>query len=117
MTTHRGGHGHAHTSHDDRTLDTEFELYFSSLPKSVKITQPAIQKEVLNITEFDSPEWIGSGILNLEGHFIELQVDIEWQTPNEMNFVQIIVSPDKHASREKTLRGDDNISDIAEFNW
>lgn len=116
--------GHDHSSqqepaggHDDRALETDFELYFSSIPKSVTITQPSTQKEVLKLTELDSAEWTGSGTMSLDGHFVELQIDVEWQTPSEMNFVQIVASPARHASREKTLRSDGDISDIAEFNW
>ena len=116
--------GHDHSSqqepaggHDDNALETDFELYFSSIPKSVTITQPSTKKEVLKITDLDSAEWTGSGTMSLDGHFVELQIDVEWQTPSEMNFVQIVASPARHASREKTLRSDGDISDIAEFNW
>ena len=116
--------GHDHSSqqepaagHDDRALETDFELYFSSIPKSVTITQPSTKKEVLKITDLDSAEWTGSGTMSLDGHFVELQIDVEWQTPSEMNFVQLVASPARHASREKTLRSDGDISDIAEFNW
>ncbi|MEO1857855.1 MAG: hypothetical protein ABGY95_10910 [Rubritalea sp.] len=116
--------GHDHSSHqeptgghNDNALETDFELYFSSIPESVTIFQPSTNKEVLKITDLDSSEWTGSGTMSLDGHFVELQVDIEWQTPSEMNFAQIITNPARHASREKTLRSDGNISDIAEFNW
>lgn len=116
------GHDHAKQSqpageHDDSALETDFELYFSSPPKSVKITQPASGKEVLSIAQLDSSEWTGSGTMSLDGHHVELQVEVEWVTPSEMNFIQIIVSPARHASREKTLRSDDDISDIAELVW
>ena len=116
--------GHDHSSHqeatnghDDNALETDFELYFSSIPKTVTITQPSTKKEVVKITDIDSAEWTGSGTVSLNGHFVELQIDVEWQTPSEMNFAQIVVSPARHASRDKTLRSDGNISDIAEFNW
>lgn len=116
--------GHTHAApkkstngHDDSALETDFELYFSSVPKSVKITQPSLNKEVLSTTEIDSTEWNGTGTVNLDGHHIELQVEVEWLSASEMNFVQLIVSPASHASREKTLRSDGDISDIAELSW
>lgn len=114
------GHDHApssSTGHDDSALETDFELYFSSTPKSLTITQPSTEKKVLKITEFESPEWFGSGVMSLDGHHVELQVDVEWESPAEMNMVEIILNPAKHASRSKTLRNDDNISDIADFAW
>lgn len=122
------GHGHSHDSdsdhshdsdseHDDSTVETDFEIYFSSTPKSLIISQPATEEEVLKVTEFDSPEWLGTGVLSLDGHHVELQVDVEWEEPAEMNMVEIILNPAAHASRSKTLRNDDNISDIADFNW
>ena len=117
---HDHPHPHPHTpseEHDDSALETDFELYFSSTPKSLTITQPATENQVLKVNEFDSPEWFGSGTLNLEDHTIELQVDVEWEEPAEMNMVEIILNPAKHASRTKTLRNDDNISDIADFSW
>ena len=110
-------HGEAKGGHNDSALETDFELYFSSIPKAVTITQPSTTKEVLKLTDIDSAEWTGSGTMSLTGHFAELQIDVEWLTPGEMNFVQIIASPASHASREKTLRSDGDISDIAEFNW
>jgi|GEM_PF-1644312 hypothetical protein len=116
--------GHDHSSHqeptgghDDSALETDFELYFSSIPKTVTITQPSTKNEIVKISDLDSAEWTGSGTMSLEGHFVELQIDVEWQTPSEMNFVQIVASPARHASRDKTLRSDGDISDIAEFNW
>jgi len=112
-----GNHQETVAGHDDNALETDFELYFSSIPKTVTITQPSTKKEVLKITDIDSSEWTGSGILSLNGHFVELQVDIEWQTPGEMNFIQIVASPARHASRDKTLRSDGNISDIVELAW
>jgi len=110
-------HGEATDGHNDNALETDFELYFSSIPKTVTISQPSTKKEVVKITDIDSAEWTGSGTMSLNGHFVELQVDIEWTTPGEMNFVQIIAGPARHASREATLRSDGDISDIAEFNW
>ena len=110
-------HGNAPAEHDDRALETEFELYFSSVPASVSLKQPSTGKEVLKLTDFDSPEWFGSGKLNLEGHAIELEVEVTWKDAAEMNFVQIVLNPARHAGKEKTLRSDGDISDIAEFNW
>ena len=112
-----GSHNKATGGHNDNALETDFELYFSSVPKMVTITQPSTKKEVLKITDLDSLEWTGSGIMSLNGHFVELQIDVEWETPSEMNFVQIVASPARHASRDKTLRSDGDISDIAELNW
>lgn len=115
---HDHGQGdHSEEEHDDSAVETDFELYFSSTPKSLKISLPTSNEEIFNVAEFDSPEWLETGVISLEGHSVELQVDIEWETPNEMNMVEIILSPAAHAPRSKTLRNDDNISDIAEFNW
>ncbi|MFC5050362.1 hypothetical protein ACFPK9_07040 [Rubritalea spongiae] len=114
------GHDHPHdehSGHDDSAVETDFELYFSSTPRSLTIVQPATEKQILKVTDFESPEWFGSGTLKLTGHHVELQVDVEWETPTEMNMVEIILSPAKHGSRSKTLRSDDNISDIADFSW
>lgn len=110
-------HGNAPAEHDDRALETEFELYFSSVPASVSIKQPSTGKEVFKLNDFDSPEWFGSGKINLEGHAIELEVEVTWKEAAEMNFVQIVLNPARHAGKEKTLRSDGDISDIAEFNW
>lgn len=119
--TAHAGHDHGTKTptedHDDSALETDFELYFSSTPKSVVITQPATDKEILNITEFDSPEWTGTGVMNLEGHHVELQVDIIWNTPSEMNFVELVASPANHATKKATLRSDSDISDILELSW
>ncbi|MGJ8672137.1 hypothetical protein [Rubritalea sp.] len=120
---HADHHGHNHEApasnggHDDSALETFFEIYFSSTPKSLSISQPSTEKEILMASEFDSPEWTGSGIVSLDGHNVELQIDVEWENPAEMNMIEIIVSPAKHASRSKTLRNDGNISDIADFAW
>ena len=115
------GHDHSSESkkgeHNDSALETDFELYFSSTPKSVKITQPSTGKEILNITEFDSAEWTGSGTMSLDGHHVELQIDIIWTTPGEMNFVELVASPANHATKKATLRGDSDISDIIELSW
>lgn len=115
--------GHDHASHvdkgghNDTALETDFELYFSSTPQSVTITQPSTGKEVLSITEFDSPEWTGSGTMSLDGHHVELQIDITWISPGEMNFVEVVASPAKHTTRKATLRSDSDISDIVELRW
>ncbi|MFC4992940.1 hypothetical protein [Rubritalea tangerina] len=120
---HPHPHPHPHPSednhgdHDDSALNTDFELFFSSIPKSVTISQPSTEKEILKLTDISELEWSGPGVLNLNGHHVELQVDIEWVTPQDMNFVQVIVNPAQHASREVTLRSDDHISDIAELSW
>jgi hypothetical protein len=110
-------HGEAKGGHNDNNLETDFELYFSSIPKTVTITQPSTEKEILKITELDSAEWTGSGTMSLDGHVVELQIDVEWTTPGEMNFVQIVVNPARHPSRQATLRSDGDISDIAELGW
>lgn len=107
----------ANGGHNDSALETDFELYFSSTPKSVKVTQPSTQKEVLTLTEFDSPEWTGTGTISLDGHHVELQLDIVWQTPGELNFVELVASPAKHATKKATLRSDGDISDIIELRW
>lgn len=117
------GHEHAHddhedhSHHDDSNVETQFELYFSSPPKSVRIVQPSTNKEVLHITEIDDVEWTGEGSLSLDGHHIELTIDVVWEQPTAINFVQMVVHPDNHESRERTLRDDSHISDIAEFRW
>jgi hypothetical protein len=110
-------HGEAKGGHNDSALETDFELYFSSIPKTVTITQPSTKKEVLKITDIDSAEWTGSATMSLNGHDVELQIDVEWTAPSEMNFVQIVVNPARHPSREATLRSDGDISDIAELVW
>lgn len=115
-----GGHdhgSHGDGGHDDTALNTDFEIFFSSIPKSLTITQPLNSQEVLKVESFDGVEWTGSGVLNLTGHDVELAVDVVWNEPSEMNFVQIVLSPDKHQSKSATLRSDGDISDIAEFNW
>ncbi|WP_018969765.1 hypothetical protein [Rubritalea marina] len=115
-----GDHGHDHGDahgHNDTAVESEFEIYFSSMPKRMSISIPSTGKELFNVEEFDSQEWNGSATLNLEAHHIELQVDIEWEQPENMNFAQIVLNPEAHAGKEFTLRSDENISDIAEFEW
>ena len=127
---HNIGHGHDHPHgeadhphadeadhHDDTALETDFEIYFSSTPKTLTITQPSTGETVISTSEIDTQEWFGPGVINLDGHHIELQVDVEWLEPSEMNMVEIILNPARHASRSKTLRSSENISDIAEFQW
>lgn len=114
------GHSHsksADTGHDDSSIETHCELFFSSPPSSFTLTDPVSQKQILSISEFDSNEWSGGINLSLEGHHIELQVDVTWADPAEVTFVEINFSPARHASKKATLRGDGNISDIAEFHW
>ncbi|SHJ61147.1 hypothetical protein SAMN02745181_2176 [Rubritalea squalenifaciens DSM 18772] len=114
------GHDHAahgSTGHDDSSVETQFEIIFSSKPKSLKITNPVTKQEIFNTSEIDSVEWLGEAAISLEGHVVELLVDVEWENPGAMNMAVITLSPAQHASREVTLRSEDNISDIAKFNW
>lgn len=124
--TEHAGHDHDHeghdhgshaTGHDDSSVETQFEVVFSTKPKSLKITHPVTKQDIINTTEFDSLEWLGEAAISLEGHTVELLVEVTWENPGEMNFVQISLSPAKHATREATLRSEGDISDIAKFNW
>lgn len=118
------GHGHSSspsdqptTGHDDSSLETQFEITFSTKPKSIKITQPSTQNEIINTTDVDSLEFLETRNISLEGHHVELAVEIQWAVPGAMNFAEISLSPARHATKKATLKSETHIDDIAEFHW
>mgnify|MGYP005996186295 CR=1 FL=1 len=120
-TDPHAGHNHGAeapaTGHDDTSLETQFEITFSSKPKSIKITQPSTKKEILNTTEIDDVEFNTTAQMSLDGHHVELAVEIQWENPGPMNFAEISISPARHATKSATLKSDSDIDDIAEFHW
>ena len=114
---HDHGDHAEHTDHDDSSLETQFEFTFSTKPKSIKITQPSTKKEIINTTDLSGLEHLATANISLEGHSVELAVEIEWVQPQEMNIAIISISPARHGSKQATLKSESNIDDIAEFHW
>jgi len=115
---HGDNSDHNHTSdHDDSALETAFEIACSTKPKSIKISQPDTKKVIFETNEIDGLEHLTAATISLNGHSVELAVEIQWEEPGKMNFAQISISPANHATKQATLKSETHIDDIAEFHW
>ncbi len=103
------------TGHDDSKLNTQITLYFSSLPKSLKIQQG--EDVLLEREDLASHIYSDVIVTNIESHVAEILVEVDWNTPSEQNFVEIELAPENHEEKNAFLRGDSNIQDIAIFEW
>lgn len=111
---HDHDHGN-HDGHNDSDLPTQLTLYFSSLPKFIKIQQG--DNVLVEQSSLTSQTYSNAVLTSLEGHMAELLVEVTWMTPSEQNFVEIELAPENHEQKTTYLRSDGDIQDIAIFEW
>lgn len=114
---HAEGETEQQGGHDDSALETQVEAIFSSKPTVFRLINPETNKVLLEVKEFEGTEWSGMVTMSLEGHLVELLIEVEWEATGQRNFVQVNLSPDSHATKQATLNSEENISSIAEFEW
>lgn len=112
-----GDEGEEAGGHDDSALETQVDVLFSSTPTVFRVVHPVTEKVLLEVKDVEGTEWSGPVTMSLEGHDVELLVEVEWATPGQRNFVQVSLSPENHATKQVALSSEENISEIAEFHW